>query len=81
MIVFGFPKGAISGVTLDERLGAITSQNPSLSSSLHKVRVLKGPQAKSVEAVIFGFGDLKAANEAIDLGVLWESSALNAEQY
>jgi hypothetical protein len=81
MIVFGFPKGAISGVTLDERLGAITSQSFSLRSNLPKVRVLKGPKAKSVEAVILGFGDLKAANEAIDQGVLWESSVLNAELY
>jgi hypothetical protein len=31
VIVFGFPKGAISRVTPDERLGAITSQNPSLN--------------------------------------------------
>ena len=43
VIVFGFPKGAISRVTLNERLGAITGQNPSLKSSLRRVRVLKGP--------------------------------------
>jgi hypothetical protein len=81
VIVFGFPKGAISGVTPDERLGAITSQNPSLKSGLRRVEVLKGPQTKSVKAVILRFGDSKAANEAIDLGVLWESSVLNAELY
>jgi hypothetical protein len=43
--------------------------------------VLKGPQTKSVEAVILGFGDSKAANKAINLGVFWESSVLNAELY
>jgi hypothetical protein len=43
IIVFGFSKEAISGVTLNKRLGAITSQNPSLKSGLRKVRVLKGP--------------------------------------
>jgi hypothetical protein len=37
VIVFGFPKGAINRVTPDKRLGAITSQNPSLKSSLRKV--------------------------------------------
>jgi hypothetical protein len=43
VIVFGLPKGAISGVTPDERLGAITSQNPFLKSGLRRVEVLKGP--------------------------------------
>jgi hypothetical protein len=43
IIVFGFPKEAISKVTPDKRLGAITSQNPSLKSGLRKIRVLKGP--------------------------------------
>jgi hypothetical protein len=43
VIVFGLPKGAISGVTPDERLGAITSQNPFLKSGLRRVGVLKGP--------------------------------------
>jgi hypothetical protein len=43
VIVFGFLKGAISRVTPDERLGAITSQNPSLKSSLRKIKVFKGP--------------------------------------
>jgi hypothetical protein len=43
VIVFGFPKGAISEVTPDERLGAITSQNPSLKSGLCKIKVLKRP--------------------------------------
>ena len=81
IIVFGFPKGAISGVTASERLGTITSQNPSIASSLRRVGVLKGSPAKSVEAVILGFSDPKAANEAIDQGVLWESSVLNAEPY
>lgn len=70
VIVFGFPKGAISGVTINERLGTITSQNPDYTSSLRRVRVLKGPQAKSVEAVILGFSDPKSANQAIDQGVL-----------
>jgi hypothetical protein len=70
VIVFGFLKGAISGVTPNKRLGAITSQNPSLKSSLRRVKVLKGPQTKSVKAVILRFGDPKAANEAINRGVL-----------
>jgi hypothetical protein len=43
VIVFGFLKEAISRVTLDKRLGVITSQNPSLKSSLRKVKVLKRP--------------------------------------
>jgi hypothetical protein len=70
VIVFGFPKEAISRVTLDKRLRAITSQNSSLKSSLCKVKVLKGPQTKSVKAMILRFGDPKAINKAIDLGVL-----------
>jgi hypothetical protein len=70
VIVFGFLKRAISRVTPDERLGAITSQNLFLKSGLCKIRVLKGPQTKSVKTVIFRFGDLKAANKAINLGVL-----------
>ena len=81
VIVFGFPKGAISGVTASERLATITSQNPSIASSLRRVGVLKGPSAKTVEAVILGFSDPTAANEAIDQGVLWESSVLNTEPY
>jgi hypothetical protein len=43
IIVFSFFKGAISKVTPDKRLGAITSQNPSFKSGLCKIRVLKGP--------------------------------------
>jgi hypothetical protein len=43
VIVFGFLKEAISRVTLDKRLGVITSQNPSLKSGLCKVEVLKEP--------------------------------------
>jgi hypothetical protein len=43
VIVFGFLKGAISGVTSNERLGTIISQNLSLRSSLCRVGVLKGP--------------------------------------
>jgi hypothetical protein len=70
VIVFGFSKGAISKVTLDKRLGAITSQNPSLKSGLRKVKVLKRPQTKSIKAMIFRFSDLKAVNKAINLGVL-----------
>jgi hypothetical protein len=70
VIVFSFPKEAISRVTPDKRLGAITSQNLSLKSGLRKIKVLKGPQTKSVKAVILRFGDLKAANKAINLGVL-----------
>ncbi len=81
VIVFGFPKGTISSITASERLEAITSQNPDYASCLRRVGVLKGPQAKSVEAVILGFSDPKSANEAIDRGVLWESSVLNAEPY
>jgi hypothetical protein len=53
----------------DNRLRAITSQNPSLKSSLRKIKMLKGPQTKSVKAVIFRFSDLKAINKAINLGV------------
>jgi hypothetical protein len=70
VIVFGFLKGAISRVTPDKRLGAITSQNPSFKSSLRKVGVFKGPQTKSVKAVILRFSDLKATNKAINLSVL-----------
>jgi hypothetical protein len=43
IIVFGFPKKAISKVTLNKRLGAITSQNLFLKSGLYKIRVLKKP--------------------------------------
>jgi hypothetical protein len=43
VIVFGFPKEAINKVTSDKRLGAIISQNPSLKSSLCKIKVLKRP--------------------------------------
>jgi hypothetical protein len=43
MIVFSFLKEAISKVTPNERLRAITSQNPFLKSSLRKVKMLKGP--------------------------------------
>jgi hypothetical protein len=43
IIVFGFLKEAINKVMLNKRLRAITSQNPSLKSSLYKVRVLKKP--------------------------------------
>jgi hypothetical protein len=70
VIIFGFPKEAINRVTPNKRLGTITSQNPSLKSSLRRVEVLKGPQTKSVKAVILKFGDLKAINKAIDRGVL-----------
>ncbi len=81
VIVFGFPKGAISSITASERLEAITSQNPDYTSSLRRVGVLKGPQAKSVEAVILGFSDPKSANQTIDQGVLWKASVLYAEPY
>jgi hypothetical protein len=70
VIVFGFSKGAISGVTPNKRLEAITGQNPSLRSSLRKVKVLKRPQTKSVKTMILRFGDPKAANKTIDFGVL-----------
>jgi hypothetical protein len=43
VIVFGFLKRAISKVTLNKRLRAITSQNLSLKSGLRKIRVLKRP--------------------------------------
>jgi hypothetical protein len=43
VIVFNFSKEAINKVTLNKRLRAITSQNPSLKNSLRKVRVLKEP--------------------------------------
>ena len=81
VIVFGFLKRAISGTIASKRLEALTSQNPNYTSSLCRVGVLKGPQAKSAEAVILGFSDLKSANQAIDQGVLWEESVLYAEPY
>jgi hypothetical protein len=43
VIIFGFFKRAVNKVTLDKRLKAITSQNPSFKSSLYKIRVLKRP--------------------------------------
>jgi hypothetical protein len=43
VIVFSFFKRAINKVTLDKRLRAIISQNPSFKSSLRKIRVLKRP--------------------------------------
>jgi hypothetical protein len=43
IIVFGFLKGAINRVTPNKKLRTITSQNPSLKSSLRKIRVLKRP--------------------------------------
>ena len=49
-----------------KRLGTITRQNPSIVSSLYRVRVLKGSLAKSVKAVILGFSNPKAANKAIN---------------
>jgi hypothetical protein len=70
VIVFSFLKGAINRVTPDKRLKAIISQNPFLKSGLRKIRVLKGPQTKSIKAVILRFGDPKAANKAINLSVL-----------
>jgi hypothetical protein len=70
VIVFGFLKRAINKVTLNKRLKAIISQNPSLKSGLHKIKVLKRPQTKSIKAVILRFGDPKATNKAINLGVL-----------
>jgi hypothetical protein len=41
VIVFSFLKRAINKVTLNKRLGAITSQNPFLKSGLRKIKVLK----------------------------------------
>jgi hypothetical protein len=69
VIVFGFLKGAISRVTLNKRLKTITSQNPSLRSSLRKIKVLKKPQTKSVKAMILRFGNPKATNKTINRGV------------
>jgi hypothetical protein len=66
VIVFSFLKRAISKITLNKRLGAIISQNPFLKNSLHRVKMLKRPQTKSIKAVILGFGDPKAANKAIN---------------
>jgi hypothetical protein len=43
VIVFSFSKEAINKVTLDKRLRAIISQNPSLKSDLYKIKVLKEP--------------------------------------
>jgi hypothetical protein len=43
VIVCSFLKGAINKVTLNKRLRAITSQNPSLKSSLYKIKMLKRP--------------------------------------
>jgi hypothetical protein len=70
VIVFGLFKGAISRVTPNKRLKAITSQNPSLKSGLRKIKVLKRPQTKSVKAIILRFSNPKAANKAINLDVL-----------
>jgi hypothetical protein len=70
VIVFGFFKKAINKVMLNKRLKAITSQNPSLKSSLRKIKVLKRPQTKSVKAVILRFSDLKATNKTINREVL-----------
>ncbi len=81
VIVFGFSKGVISSIIASKRLGTITSQNLSIVSSLCRVGVLKGSLAKSIEAVILGFSNSKSANEAINQGVLWKLSILNAEPY
>jgi hypothetical protein len=43
VIVFSFLKEAISKVTPDKRLGAITNQNPFLKSSSRKIKVFKRP--------------------------------------
>jgi hypothetical protein len=80
VIVFGFPKGAISNLQPTERLKAIQDSNPMLAS-LSRVGVLKGPQIKRNESVILGFSGAKAANQAIELGVIWEDSLLSAEPY
>jgi hypothetical protein len=73
VIVFGFFKEAISKVIPDKRLRAIISQNPSLKSSLYKIRVLKRPQTKSIKTIIFRFSNLKVINKAINLGVFFKN--------
>ena len=52
----------MSSLSLSQRLDAIIGQNPALGSGLCRVGVLKGPQAKSIEAVILRFNGLIAAN-------------------
>ena len=66
IIVFSFPKGAISGLAASARLEAIAYQNQNYASSLYRVGVLKGLQAKSIKAVILGFSNPKSANKAIN---------------
>jgi hypothetical protein len=81
IVVFGFPRGDMSRLAAEDRLGAITRQNPNLASSLKWVGILKGSQAKSYKAAILGLDDPIAANAAIEAGILWEASVLNAEPF
>jgi hypothetical protein len=81
VIVFGFPARAISGLRPEQRLSAIISQNQGLGSSLKRVGVLKSTITRRYEAVILGFASPQAANAAIEAGVLWEASVLNAEPF
>jgi hypothetical protein len=81
IIVFGFPRGDMSRLAAEDRRNAIIRHNPNLASSLLRVGVLKGSQAKSYEAVILGLEDPLAANSVIESGILWEASVLNAEPF
>ena len=81
VIVFGCPPGEISKLNVQERISTITQQNPNLGISLKRVGVLKGSPAKSFEAVILEFEEASAANTAIETGILWGASVLNAEPF
>jgi hypothetical protein len=81
VIVFGCPRGEIGKLTAQERISAILGQNPILGNSLKHVGVLKGSPAKSFEAVILGFDTASAANTAIEAGIMWGASILNAEPF
>jgi hypothetical protein len=81
VIVFGCPPGKISTLTAQERINAISKQNPNLGNNLKRVGVLKGSPAKRFEAVILGFDEASAANAATEAGIIWGASVLNAEPF
>ena len=58
MIVFGFPVGVISKLSLERRLGAILSQNQVFRSTLKRVGVLKSTITRNYEIVVLGFGSV-----------------------
>jgi hypothetical protein len=80
VIVFGFPKGAISSLNPEQKVKAIQSQNPSISH-LQRVRVLKATMTRRYKAVILGFKTAQAANSTIQQGVFWDAGVLNAEPF